>query len=123
MARKNRSLTSFADTSYDAGRPANSPKINHTIENKNNIEDKNNNNSNINNNVKTGSKLLDNILSEGKTETIKPTAVYFDPKVKQVLDSLTGLNQGRNGKRSKLVNEILKEFFISEGLMKKDDNE
>lgn len=123
MARKNRSLTSFAETSYDAGRPANSPKINHTIENKNNIEDKNNNNININNNVKTGSKLLDNILSERKTEATKPTAVYFDPKVKQILDSLTGLNQGRNGKRSKLVNEILKEFFISEGLMEKEDNE
>lgn len=138
MARKNRSLTSFADVSNDSKKDIKNDivkdiekdvdkDIQKEIKNdslngiKEDIE--NNINKNINkdsaNNIEKDSvnnSKLDSLLS-GKTEKKKkPQYIYLEPEVVKLLDKYGGVKKkGRSSKKSELINEILKEFFRQRG--------
>lgn len=139
MARKNRSLTTFDEVSSEEKnnvkediKKENENSIvkdtNNNIDNnvgkdtKNEIENKNTKDTeniiinNTDNNTKNSSKL-DDLLSGKKEKKNVPTMIHLEPEVTKVLDKISGVKKGRSGKKSQIVNEVLKEFFRSRGLM------
>jgi hypothetical protein len=143
MARKNRSLTTFDEVSSNELNDTNNGNINNTeketvnninnnIKNKTEKEIENNilnngengikketvkNNVNNTNNDSLNNSKLDDLLSGKKEKKNVPTMIHLEPEVTKVLDKISGVKKGRSGKKSQIVNEVLKEFFRSRGLM------
>lgn len=143
MARKNRSLTTFdevsseeknnvkedikkenensivKDTNNDINNNVEKDtknEIENDIKNENTKDIENNIINNTDNNTKNSSKL-DELLSGKKEKKNIPTMIHLEPEVTKVLDKISGVKKGRSGKKSQIVNEVLKEFFRSRGLM------
>lgn len=104
MARQNKSITSFDQVA--AEEVENTTK--NTIENTTKNETKNE--------IIKNSKL-DDLLSGKKDKKNIPTMVHLEPEVAKALDRISGVKRGRSGKKSQIVNEVLKEVFRSRGLM------
>lgn len=69
-----------------------------------------NNNINVNNNDDVMSSVV-----KAPTKNKKPTGIYFDNHVLKVLHKVTKPH-GR-GAQSKLVNEVVKKYFIEKGFL------
>ncbi|HGO9422663.1 TPA: hypothetical protein ACLBZ1_005434 [Bacillus cereus] len=123
MARKNKSLTGFDDIATSETKDDKNETINNgenKTSNKIINESQNETLKNNKNNIKKESiTKLDELLTGKKEEKNKATTLYLEPEVSKVLDKVSGTKKkgGRSGKKSQIVNEILKEFFRSRDLM------
>ena len=108
MARKNRSLVSFADVANID---------NNKIDNNNNDNDINNQTNNqINNkdneNVNKHDDEIDNILNNDHKTTKVQKGIYFEPEVAKALDKLV-----KKKRQSEFVNAAVKKIMKEKGLL------